>query len=65
MRLSQVRPREGVAEQVRHEAADVLADLVRLADHPGGVTHRVRSEFPGVVVVVGVALPGLPPSVGT
>lgn len=64
LRLSQVCPREGAAEQLRHEAADVLADFVRLADHPCGVAHRVRSEFLGVVIVVGASSAGLQASVG-
>lgn len=62
--LAQVRPREGAAEQLRHEAADVRAHLVRLADHPRGVTHRVRSEFLGIVVVVGASAARLQARVG-
>ena len=46
LRLAQVRPGEGAAEQLGHEAADMVADLVGLADHALGIAHRVRARAP-------------------
>lgn len=64
LRLAQVRPGEGAAEQLGHEAAGMVADLVGLANHALGIAHGVGRELLRIVLVVGAAPAGLQACIG-